>query len=235
MIVLLEFALNTQGDPAAYERLLRQILAIRPAVAVIAVNIHKWRPQHAHDQHKQCSTIDIHAQPWHDADEDAILKLCQRYMVPVVSIRAALMGVVRAGDEARAPHATGRLRTASELSLHGPRRGSVSPLGTRIASIPTTWGTRTSRSSSSIGCCGRWRPTSLASGLRAQLIKSSRRCMERRACRIQRACAPTERASVSVCWPRRASCSRTRDEASPATSQQPPARGCGCSSFQMLL
>ena len=80
--MLLEFALNTQGDPAAYERLLRQILAIRPAVAVIAVNIHKWRPQHAHGQHKQCSTIDIHAQPWHDADEDAILKLCQHYMVP---------------------------------------------------------------------------------------------------------------------------------------------------------
>ena len=42
LVVILEFALNTQREPASYERLLRRLLARRPVVAVVAVNIHRW-------------------------------------------------------------------------------------------------------------------------------------------------------------------------------------------------
>ena len=41
-LVLVEFGVNTDGDPAAFERMLRKLLKVRPAVAVVVVNTHVW-------------------------------------------------------------------------------------------------------------------------------------------------------------------------------------------------
>ena len=41
-LVLVEFGVNTDGNPAAFERLLRKLLAIRPVLAILVVNMHVW-------------------------------------------------------------------------------------------------------------------------------------------------------------------------------------------------
>ena len=41
-LVLVEFGVNTDGSPQAFERMLRKILAYRPQPAIILVNLHAW-------------------------------------------------------------------------------------------------------------------------------------------------------------------------------------------------
>lgn len=41
-LVLVEFGMNTDGSPQAYERMLRKILAYQPQPAIILVNLHAW-------------------------------------------------------------------------------------------------------------------------------------------------------------------------------------------------
>ena len=117
-LVLLEYAVNTDRRPASFERLLRTILLHPRRPALIVVNAHRWRAIRPHDGrtdkcwHKnwpvdmaanrtqwlaqsigQSGTTDMLA-----ADEDAIATLCRHYDVPLVSMRAALVGAVRAGS-----------------------------------------------------------------------------------------------------------------------------------------
>eukprot|EP00966_Prymnesium_polylepis_P037386 868098-Prymnesium_polylepis.1 len=119
-LVLLEYAVNVDRRPESFERLLRSLLLHPRAPAVVVVNAHRWRAIRPHDGrtdkcwHKKWP-IDLvsnrtqwlaqslgHAAggPWRDtlgADEDAIAALCRNYNVPLVSMRAALVGAVRAG------------------------------------------------------------------------------------------------------------------------------------------
>ena len=41
-LLLVEFAVNTNQQPAAFERLLRRLLALRPAPALLVVSSHVW-------------------------------------------------------------------------------------------------------------------------------------------------------------------------------------------------
>ena len=112
LLVLLEFGVNTDGEPAAFERLLRKLLGMRPAVALVVVNTHVWTLK---SKHRVCwkgarrSVISMmepeqrEEQTWQDrfnfGDEDAIAKLCRYYDVPLVSMRAALLQEVKEGRD----------------------------------------------------------------------------------------------------------------------------------------
>ena len=117
-LVLLEYAVNTDRRPAAFERLLRTILLHPRRPALIVVNAHRWRAVRPHDGrtdkcwHKNWP-VDMakNRTQWlaqsagrrRDvsdllaADEDAIYELCRHYNVPLVSMRAALVDAVRSG------------------------------------------------------------------------------------------------------------------------------------------
>ena len=116
-VVLLEYAVNTDGHAAAFERLLRTLLLL-PRAALVVVNAHHWRAI-AHDgrtdkcwnprwpvamatNRTQWAAQSFH-QPaamrdLHNRDEDAIGKLAAHYAVPLVSMRGALVDAVRAGE-----------------------------------------------------------------------------------------------------------------------------------------
>ena len=117
-VVLLEYAVNTDGRAAAFERLLRTLL-LHPRAALVVVNAHRWRAIRAHDgrtdkcwnprwpvamatNRTQWAAQSFH-QPaamrdLHNRDEDAIGKLAAHYAVPLVSMRGALFDAVRAGE-----------------------------------------------------------------------------------------------------------------------------------------
>ena len=117
-VVLLEYAVNTDGRAAAFERLLRTLL-LHPRAALVVVNAHRWRAIRAHDgrtdkcwnprwpvamatNRTQWAAQSFH-QPaamrdLHNRDEDAIGKLAAHYAVPLVSMRGALVDAVRAGE-----------------------------------------------------------------------------------------------------------------------------------------
>ncbi|KAL1503500.1 hypothetical protein AB1Y20_011981 [Prymnesium parvum] len=119
-LVLLEYAVNVDRRPEAFERLLRSLLLHPRSPALLVVNAHRWRAIRPHDgRSDKCWhrkwPVDLaknrtqwRAQSmgredgahWRDslgADEDAIAALCRRYDVPLVSMRAALVDAVRAG------------------------------------------------------------------------------------------------------------------------------------------
>lgn len=145
-LVLLEYAVNTDRRPAAFERLLRTILMHPRQPALIVVNAHRWRAIRPHDGrtdkcwHKNWP-VDMarNRTQWlaqsagrrHDvpdtlaADEDAIAALCAHYRVPLVSMRSALVDAVRNGDIAipmfmnDCKHPTGAGHTfLAQLILH---------------------------------------------------------------------------------------------------------------------
>ena len=107
-LVLIEFGVNTDGQPAAFERLLRKLLMLRPAVAILVVNTHVWTLK---GHYRTCwkgvraSKVSMSEpeqraeQTWEDrfnyGDEDAISRLCTHYGVPLVSMRSALLDAVR--------------------------------------------------------------------------------------------------------------------------------------------
>ena len=119
-LVLVEFSVNIdiQGV-AGFERLLRGLLALRPAPAIIVVSSHVWLmadPASGRVVQGACwnhpvtelssrvdmaSSLQARAQRWKDAahrgDEDAVAALCRHYGVPLVSARAALLDGVRRG------------------------------------------------------------------------------------------------------------------------------------------
>ena len=113
-LVLVEFGVNTDGDPAAFERLLRKLLELRPPVAVLVVNTHVWTMK---GRHRTCwrglkrSGISMDEpeqraeQTWQDrfnfGDEDAIATICRHYDVPLVSMRSSLLEAVRTGTDPR--------------------------------------------------------------------------------------------------------------------------------------
>ena len=117
-LVLLEYAVNTDRNPVSFERLLRRLLVHPRRPGVIVVNAHRWRAIRPHDGrtdkcwHKSWPVDMAHNQTqWLAqamgrvaglkdelaADEDAIASLCAHYNVPLVSMRGALVGAVRAG------------------------------------------------------------------------------------------------------------------------------------------
>lgn len=113
-LVLVEFGVNTDGQPAAFERLLRKLLSIKPPLALLVVNTHVWTLR---GERRKCwrganrSPIrmtepeQLAAQTWEDrfnfGDEDAIAKLCRHYGVPLVSMRSALLEAVKANHGPR--------------------------------------------------------------------------------------------------------------------------------------
>jgi hypothetical protein len=111
-VVLLEFGVNTDGEPAAFERLLRKLLGLEPPLALVVVNTHVWTLK---GKHRVCwkgarrSTVSMDepeqraSQTWEDrfnfGDEDAIARLCTHYNVPLVSMRSALLEEVKKGAD----------------------------------------------------------------------------------------------------------------------------------------
>lgn len=87
-LVLIEFAINLDGEPAAFERLLRRVL-LRRRVSVVVVNAHHWRPTVNNGQCAPCY-YDAASQVWNGTDEDAVATICKHYALPLVSLRAAL-------------------------------------------------------------------------------------------------------------------------------------------------
>ena len=114
-LILLEYAVNTDRNPAAFERLLRTILLLPRSPALMVVNAHRWRAIRPHDGrtdkcwHPKWPLDMVHnktqwaAQRWGssdealNADEEAIAALCKHYGVPLVSMRGALLEEVRSG------------------------------------------------------------------------------------------------------------------------------------------
>ena len=114
-LVLVEFAPNIDDNPAAFERLLRKLLALRAAVVV--VNTHVFNVAHQSTgklmrrvcwRHRKGlgGPVSLHepeqlaVQEWRDVffhgAEDHIAKLCSWYGVPLVSVRAALLDAAKA-------------------------------------------------------------------------------------------------------------------------------------------
>lgn len=110
-LILVEFGVNTDGQPAAFERLLRKLLALRPSAAILVVNTHVWTLK---GQYRTCwqgakrskwsmrEPEQLAEQTWEDrfnfGDEDVIARLCKHYNVPLVSMRAALLDAVKRDD-----------------------------------------------------------------------------------------------------------------------------------------
>ena len=108
-LVLVEFGVNTDGKPAAFERLLRKLLAIRPALALMVVNMHVWTLKGSYrkcwrgprrSEFNMTEPYQLDEQTWEDrfnfGDEDAIAKMCKHYDVPLVSMRSSLLAAVKA-------------------------------------------------------------------------------------------------------------------------------------------
>jgi hypothetical protein len=134
-LLLLEFAVNTDRAPAAFERTLRRILALRPRPAVVVVNMHAWTMRRGFGRMAPCwhppkvakrarpmaaarsrlvpghiGRLDPALQVWTDVynerDEDKLAAISVHYDLPLVSMRAALLGAVREDREehTRAPY-----------------------------------------------------------------------------------------------------------------------------------
>ena len=160
-LVLLEYAVNTDRNPVSFERLLRKLLMHPRQPGVIVVNAHRWRAIRPHDGrtdkcwHKSWP-VDMArnqtqwlaqsvgrvdgARDHLAADEDDIAALCAHYDVPLVSMRAALVGAVRAGsmaipsfmNDCKHPSGVGHTFLA-QMVLHRllvPPTPSLSPLST---------------------------------------------------------------------------------------------------------
>ena len=131
-LVLVEFAVNVDGQHAAFERMLRKLLLRQPSVAVLVVSSHMfplWRDdgrpsnicwkRNATGKNAIDTPAQSRQQHWRDAagngDEDAIAALCEHYNVPLVSMRAGLLPAVRSGvrspssimDDCRHPNGDG--------------------------------------------------------------------------------------------------------------------------------
>ena len=112
-LVLVEFSVNTDGQPEAFERLLRKLLELQPPVAVIVVSMHVWtlanRKRTCWKGPKRGLPVTMleaeqrDEQTWEDrfnfGDEDAIAALCKHYNVPLVSMRSALLKAVKANTD----------------------------------------------------------------------------------------------------------------------------------------
>jgi hypothetical protein len=117
-LVLVEFTLNLDHQPAAFERLLRKLLALPTRPGIIVVSMHVWRivdlntgrrvspwrcsfPKPGGGRTKENHTIVSRPidQQWADqdprGDEDRVAELCRHYNIPLVSMRAALLDAVR--------------------------------------------------------------------------------------------------------------------------------------------
>ena len=108
-LVLVEFGVNTDGQPAAFERLLRKLLAVRPVLSLLVVNTHVWTLKGSfrkcwkgarRSEFNMTEPHQLDEQTWEDrfnfGDEDAIARLCQHYDVPLVSMRSALLATIKA-------------------------------------------------------------------------------------------------------------------------------------------
>ena len=98
-LILLEFAVNLDGRPAAFERLLRKLLSIavekgRPPPAIVAVNAHQFAFRHR--PACLCKTLPqlVDTCAWRLASEQTadakfLTMIAARYGVPVVSLWSA--------------------------------------------------------------------------------------------------------------------------------------------------
>ncbi|EOD08437.1 hypothetical protein EMIHUDRAFT_106136 [Emiliania huxleyi CCMP1516] len=136
-LILVEFTVNLDHNPAAFERMLRKLLTLPRRPAVVVVSMHGWRLTDSRGRRVspwRCAfpraggKADLPLlgsdQQWEDqdprGDEDRVAELCRYYDVPLVSMRAALLEPVRRGavrlDEfmvdCRHPKAEGHLAMA---------------------------------------------------------------------------------------------------------------------------
>ena len=121
-LVLLEFAANTDKEPATFERMLRKLLALRPRPAVVIVNTHVWLARGSNipcwrknakakgDGRPPITLLEPaqkRRQQWRDAfnagDEDRIVAIAAHYGLPVVSLRAGLLDAVRTSSPTDEP------------------------------------------------------------------------------------------------------------------------------------
>lgn len=127
-LVVVEFSINLDHQPAAFERLLRKLLALRcrPGLpAILVLNLHVWQRADLTTgklQRGKCmrlqktrkmpaglyvapeesgSPLLRGVQAWEDEAEDQIARLCRHYGVPLVSMRGALLRAVKQDDS---PH-----------------------------------------------------------------------------------------------------------------------------------
>ena len=119
-LVLVEFTVNLDHQPAAFERLIRKLLELPRRPAIVVVSMHAWRimdvtkgqrmspwrckfPKLGGELSKDNHTIAARPidQQWADqdprGDEDRVAELCRHYNIPLVSMRAALLEAVRSG------------------------------------------------------------------------------------------------------------------------------------------
>ena len=96
-LVLLEFALNTDGKAAPFERLLRKLLLTHPRSAIVVINVHAWSLRHGCYCEKvlpsrpHCFTGESNP----SRAERYIAAICAYYHVPLVSFVAGLSSQVR--------------------------------------------------------------------------------------------------------------------------------------------
>jgi len=121
-VVLVEFTVNLDHNPDAFERMLRKLLTLPGRPAIIVVSMHAWRivdvtsgrrvspwrcifppaegGQRLSNNHTIVSRPED--QMWEDqdprGDEDRVAAICRHYNVPLVSMRAGLLAAVRTGS-----------------------------------------------------------------------------------------------------------------------------------------